>query len=83
MNRERYEYQQPEESVSSAFVPIVKEYCICGPIFEHNGVWYKPCQPSCMKHGFKTIYEQPVSKLWPDQRTVGVQHSRSGSRRSV
>lgn len=77
------EYGLQYGTPQSSFIPIVKYECICSPAFEQGGCLWFPRQPSCLRHGTKTRYIEPVSKLWADERKEGVAHGRSGSRRSV
>ena len=85
MNRERYDYQEPkpEEYPRSQFRPHQSRHgCICSPLFRHNGV-RQPYSPSCpvSGHGCTSRRLPPTARLWPDQREVGIVHSRGTNRR--
>ena len=78
--RERYDYQEPDPQPASAFVPRVKDRCICGEPFEWDGDVYQPRSPSCFYHGSRSRVLPPTARLWPDQRTTGVIKSRGPNR---
>ena len=81
MNRERYDYQEPDPQPATAFTPEVKYACICGPAFESEGQRWQPVNPSCVVHTLtadrKYIAEFRYGR---NSRTVGVLHGRGGSR---
>ena len=84
--RERYDYQEPEPQPATAFVPIVKDECICrreGIVIE--GIEYagRLTSPSCTIHTLTADRKYIAEfRYGGNSRTVGVVHGRGGSRNS-
>lgn len=84
MIRERYPYEEPDEQPQSAFIPIVKDECICRrEDIVIDGIEYvgRITSPSCTIHTLTADRKYVAEfRFGKHSREVGVVHSRGVNR---